>query len=288
MLGFHGISVTPISALEEAGGAPPAIPDFGWFKARATAKVAGVLIAALVSHQAWVPQAPAVAADEPNFGWFKQRPEVKLQTVARTSVSRATFVAPPHVTAPVNFGWFTPQKPGKVQAANAAQQRPAWTPQQPSSLVATPSDLGWLGKQSPAKIQGPSISAPARAFIAPPEVTQPYSFGWFVQAKPVKVKGATPVLARLGRVPQVIAAADTAPNFGWYKQQQQGPVKAAAIAYRNSTSWTPQEPAAAGTAGYINVWMGAAWVLKPVKVWTGAAWVIKPVKFWSGASWIPA
>lgn len=46
--------------------------------------------------------------------------------------------------------------------------------------------------------------------------------------------------------------------------------------------------AAGGTAGYVNVWNGAAWVLKPVKVWTGSAWIIKPAKFWNGAAWVLA
>jgi hypothetical protein len=38
--------------------------------------------------------------------------------------------------------------------------------------------------------------------------------------------------------------------------------------------------------GYVKVWNGSAWVIKPVKVWTGAAWVIKPAKFWNGSAWI--
>lgn len=50
----------------------------------------------------------------------------------------------------------------------------------------------------------------------------------------------------------------------------------------------PLLPASAqllGAAGYIKVWTGASWELKPVKVWTGASWVIKPMKFWDGAVW---
>lgn len=41
-----------------------------------------------------------------------------------------------------------------------------------------------------------------------------------------------------------------------------------------------------GNPGYIKVWNGSAWVVKPVKVWNGAAWVIKPAKFWNGSAWI--
>lgn len=41
-----------------------------------------------------------------------------------------------------------------------------------------------------------------------------------------------------------------------------------------------------GTTGYIKVWNGSAWVLKPMKVWTGSAWVQKPVKFWNGSAWV--
>jgi len=42
---------------------------------------------------------------------------------------------------------------------------------------------------------------------------------------------------------------------------------------------------AVGTAGYIKVWTGSTWDLKPVKYWTGSSWVQKPVKYWDGASW---
>lgn len=54
--------------------------------------------------------------------------------------------------------------------------------------------------------------------------------------------------------------------------------------------YSPILPAAAQllgatTAGYVKVWDGATWQLKPVKVWTGSQWVIKPMKFWDGASW---
>ena len=39
------------------------------------------------------------------------------------------------------------------------------------------------------------------------------------------------------------------------------------------------------TDGYLKVWMGSDWQLKPVKVWTGSQWVQKPVKFWTGSQW---
>jgi hypothetical protein len=39
------------------------------------------------------------------------------------------------------------------------------------------------------------------------------------------------------------------------------------------------------SAGYIKVWTGSEWTLKPVKVWTGSSWIEKPVKFWNGSSW---
>lgn len=43
--------------------------------------------------------------------------------------------------------------------------------------------------------------------------------------------------------------------------------------------------ASVSDAGYVPVWLGAAFVRKPVKTWTGAAWVIKPAKRWAGAAW---
>lgn len=43
--------------------------------------------------------------------------------------------------------------------------------------------------------------------------------------------------------------------------------------------------AAVSDAGYVPVWMGAAYARKPAKAWTGAAWVIKPAKNWTGATW---
>lgn len=40
--------------------------------------------------------------------------------------------------------------------------------------------------------------------------------------------------------------------------------------------------------GFIKVWDGSIWVLKPVKYWNGASWLQKPIKYWNGASWITA
>lgn len=62
-------------------------------------------------------------------------------------------------------------------------------------------------------------------------------------------------------------------------------------------SWLyqPLTPAAAeiqstppSTAGYIKVWMGSDWQLKPCKIWDGGQWVIKPLKFWDGSQWVLA
>jgi hypothetical protein len=39
------------------------------------------------------------------------------------------------------------------------------------------------------------------------------------------------------------------------------------------------------TDGYIKVWTGSAWELKPVKYWNGSTWAIKPVKYWNGSIW---
>lgn len=50
---------------------------------------------------------------------------------------------------------------------------------------------------------------------------------------------------------------------------------------------TPAAPLLLGTttAGYIKVWDGAQWNLKPVKYWNGSQWIQKPLKFWDGAQW---
>lgn len=39
--------------------------------------------------------------------------------------------------------------------------------------------------------------------------------------------------------------------------------------------------------GYVKVWMGSAWVYKPVKVWLGSSWDIKPAKWYdtSTSTW---
>lgn len=51
-----------------------------------------------------------------------------------------------------------------------------------------------------------------------------------------------------------------------------------------SWAFSPLLPGAAelqaGVPGYVKVWMGSAWVYKPVKVWTGSAWEIKPAKWY--------
>lgn len=48
------------------------------------------------------------------------------------------------------------------------------------------------------------------------------------------------------------------------------------------------ELATTGTnfTGYVKVWSGADWVIKPVKVWDGSQWVIKPAKYYNGATWV--
>jgi hypothetical protein len=38
--------------------------------------------------------------------------------------------------------------------------------------------------------------------------------------------------------------------------------------------------------GYIKIWNGSQWVIKPVKVWNGSQWNIKPVKVWNGSQWL--
>jgi hypothetical protein len=45
-------------------------------------------------------------------------------------------------------------------------------------------------------------------------------------------------------------------------------------------------PQGAPTGGKIKVWLGDAWVAKPVKVWNGSAWVEKPLKTWNGSAWV--
>lgn len=46
-------------------------------------------------------------------------------------------------------------------------------------------------------------------------------------------------------------------------------------------------PAVTVTAsGDIKVYLGSAFIAKPVKVWTGSAWVVKPVKRWTGSAWV--
>lgn len=46
--------------------------------------------------------------------------------------------------------------------------------------------------------------------------------------------------------------------------------------------------AAASPAGYVKVWDGSAWALRPVKVWSGSAWTVKPLKYQNGSGWIDA
>jgi hypothetical protein len=45
-------------------------------------------------------------------------------------------------------------------------------------------------------------------------------------------------------------------------------------------------PASDAINGYIKVWLGSSWQLKPVKYWTGSAWVQKPIKYFNGSSWV--
>jgi len=43
---------------------------------------------------------------------------------------------------------------------------------------------------------------------------------------------------------------------------------------------------ASGAVGYIKVWNGTDWVLKPIKIWNGTSWIAKTAKFWNGSSWV--
>ena len=57
-------------------------------------------------------------------------------------------------------------------------------------------------------------------------------------------------------------------------------------------SWLfqPLTPASADllsgdTTGYIRVWMGSSWDLKPVYWYNGSSWELKPLKYWDGSDW---
>lgn len=41
----------------------------------------------------------------------------------------------------------------------------------------------------------------------------------------------------------------------------------------------------ATTSGGVMVWMGSAWVMKPMRVWMGSSWSAKPVRHWNGSIW---
>lgn len=44
-----------------------------------------------------------------------------------------------------------------------------------------------------------------------------------------------------------------------------------------------EPPAPAGSQ--ISVWLGSAWVPKPLKRWDGSAWVPAILKRWTGSAW---
>lgn len=87
---------------------------------------------------------------------------------------------------------------------------------------------------------------------------------------------------------------DSMIGFGYYTGWTSGSYDPAAISAGGTTgatdSWVAEtmvlrpEPIAAD-AGYIKVWTGSAWAVKPLKVWNGSAWVIKPIKHWTGSQW---
>lgn len=41
-----------------------------------------------------------------------------------------------------------------------------------------------------------------------------------------------------------------------------------------------------GNDGYLPVWNGTDWVLKPANAWTGSAWTVKPASYWNGTEWV--
>jgi hypothetical protein len=55
--------------------------------------------------------------------------------------------------------------------------------------------------------------------------------------------------------------------------------------YMTENAFVSTTTGGAGIAGYVNIWGGSSWLLKPMKSWTGAVWAVKPVKFWNGTTW---
>lgn len=51
----------------------------------------------------------------------------------------------------------------------------------------------------------------------------------------------------------------------------------------NAVDFQDESDAPAGSQ--ISVWLGSAWVLKPLKRWDGSAWVPAILKRWDGSAW---
>lgn len=58
-----------------------------------------------------------------------------------------------------------------------------------------------------------------------------------------------------------------------------------ALAYQPLLPAAAEIESAIVSNGFIKVWLGSAWELKPVKYWNGASWIQKPILYWSGAAW---
>lgn len=40
-----------------------------------------------------------------------------------------------------------------------------------------------------------------------------------------------------------------------------------------------------GTVGYMRVWTGLAWELRPLRMWDGTTWEVKTLRIFNGSTW---
>lgn len=205
MLGFNGISVTPISALQDVA------PEFGWFGQFQQPVIARIALAVLISAPVFVPQPPATAAETAiEFGWYWKFAD----TAARTTKPPTDGFRIGFSSLDQPFGWFENfDYPSRKPSQGVFRDGISWSPQATFSLTATPSELGWLAPADIRKSNRPPAVLDSGYRIGFPAAETP--FGWFGSfATPVTHK-ATAALGNAFTSGYSQIPAETTAEFGW-------------------------------------------------------------------------
>lgn len=176
---------------------------------------------------------PGVAGGDASLGWYVKRPAVRLATLVTAAVvSHGVWVPPVPAKPPQSWNdWTIPDEPIRDDGF--------FTSGIIDDVAAPTLNFGWYRYRAQPVIQAAKGGVSRAIFVAPPEVTQPFNFGWHVTRKPVAAKPLT-APSRLAWVPPATADAVLTPSeLGWFLQAR--PVTAKPVFPAPRNAWVPQD-----------------------------------------------